>query len=109
MLDLDTRWELHPRVALRPESFGALLYHFGTRKLSFLKNPQILEIVRSLPKPVPNETPKGDGSQPFFAQAVQQSAALLRHLGGKLRSRLLPYHLIDACFRCGRILERVQR
>jgi mycofactocin biosynthetic radical S-adenosylmethionine protein MftC len=48
MLDLDTRWELHPRVALRPESFGALLYHFGTRKLSFLKSPQILEIVRSL-------------------------------------------------------------
>ncbi|WP_433527340.1 mycofactocin radical SAM maturase [Nocardia pseudovaccinii] len=49
MLDLDTRWELHPRVALRPESFGALLYHFGTRKLSFLKSPRILEIVRSLP------------------------------------------------------------
>ncbi|ONM47096.1 mycofactocin radical SAM maturase [Nocardia donostiensis] len=49
MLDLDTRWQLHPRVALRPEPFGALLYHFGTRKLSFLKNPRIVEIVRSLP------------------------------------------------------------
>lgn len=49
MLDLDTRWQLHPRVALRPEPFGALLYHFGTRKLSFLKNPKIVEIVRSLP------------------------------------------------------------
>jgi mycofactocin radical SAM maturase len=56
MLDLDTRWELHPRVALRPESFGALLYHFGTRKLSFLKNPQILEIVRSLPAHVSART-----------------------------------------------------
>lgn len=50
MLDLDTRWQLHPRVALRPEPFGALLYHFGTRKLSFLKNPRIVEIVRSLPE-----------------------------------------------------------
>lgn len=50
MLDLDTRWRLHPRVALRPEPFGALLYHFGTRKLSFLKNPRIVEVVRSLPE-----------------------------------------------------------
>lgn len=49
MLDLETRWRLHPRVALRPEPFGALLYHFGNRKLSFLKNPRIVEIVRSLP------------------------------------------------------------
>ncbi len=50
MLDLDTRWQLHPRVALRPEPFGALLYHFGTRKLSFLKSRRIVEIVRSLPE-----------------------------------------------------------
>ena len=48
-LDLDTAWRLHPQVALRPEPFGALLYHFGTRKLSFLKNTTIVEIVRALP------------------------------------------------------------
>jgi len=35
-------------VAVRPEPFGALLYHFGTRKLSFLKNRTILTVVRSL-------------------------------------------------------------
>ena len=40
---------MHPQVAVRPEPFGALLYHFGTRKLSFLKNRTILEVVRSLP------------------------------------------------------------
>ena len=34
---------------MRPEPFGALLYHFGTRKLSFLKNRTILTVVRSLP------------------------------------------------------------
>ncbi|WP_280293674.1 mycofactocin biosynthesis chaperone MftB, partial [Nocardia abscessus] len=56
MLDLDTRWQLHPRVALRPEPFGALLYHFGTRKLSFLKSPRIVEIVRSLPEHVSART-----------------------------------------------------
>ncbi|MFE1593577.1 mycofactocin radical SAM maturase [Nocardia sp. NPDC058705] len=49
MLDLDTRWTLHPRVSLRPESFGALLYHFGTRKLSFLKSRDLVDVVRSLP------------------------------------------------------------
>jgi putative mycofactocin binding protein MftB len=41
-------WRLHPQVAVRPEPFGALLYHFGTRKLSFLKNRTILTVVRSL-------------------------------------------------------------
>jgi putative mycofactocin binding protein MftB len=33
---------------VRPESFGALLYHFGTRRLSFLKSPALLTVVRSL-------------------------------------------------------------
>lgn len=41
-------WRLHPQVAVRPEPFGALLYHFGTRKLSFLKNRTVLELVQSL-------------------------------------------------------------
>ena len=47
-LDLDRGWDLHPQVSLRPEPFGALLYHFGTRKLSFLKDTTLLAVVRSL-------------------------------------------------------------
>ncbi len=47
-LDLDLGWDLHPQVSVRPEPFGALLYHFGTRKLSFLKDTTLLEVVRSL-------------------------------------------------------------
>jgi putative mycofactocin binding protein MftB len=47
-LDLDRRYGLHPQVAVRPEPFGALLYHFGTRRLSFLKTPQLVEVVRGL-------------------------------------------------------------
>lgn len=47
---MDGRWRLHPQVALRPEPFGALLYHFGTRKLSFLKNTTVVSLVRSLPE-----------------------------------------------------------
>ncbi|WP_258933140.1 mycofactocin biosynthesis chaperone MftB [Nesterenkonia pannonica] len=33
---------------MRPEPFGALLYHFGTRKLSFLKDRTLVQIVESL-------------------------------------------------------------
>lgn len=46
--DLGRAWQLHPQVAVRPEPFGAPLYQFGTRKLSFLKNRAIVEIVQSL-------------------------------------------------------------
>ena len=37
-----------PSVAVRPEPFGALLYHFGTRRLSFLKTPQLVAVVTGL-------------------------------------------------------------
>ena len=46
--DLDQKYALHPQVAVRPEPFGALLYHFGTRRLSFLKDPRLLSVVRGL-------------------------------------------------------------
>jgi putative mycofactocin binding protein MftB len=46
--DLDLPWRIADRVAVRPEPFGALLYHFGTRRLSFLKNATVLRVVRSL-------------------------------------------------------------
>jgi mycofactocin biosynthesis protein MftB len=45
---LDAAWRLHPQVSVRPERFGALLYHFGTRRLSFLKSPTLLRVVQSL-------------------------------------------------------------
>jgi putative mycofactocin binding protein MftB len=47
-LDLERAWDLHPQVSVRPEPFGALLYHFGTRKLSFLKDRTLLAVVQSL-------------------------------------------------------------
>jgi len=40
--------ELHPRVALRPEPFGALAYHYDTRRLVFLKHPDVVRVVRAL-------------------------------------------------------------
>lgn len=50
-LTLDSEVSLHPRVSIRPEPFGALLYHFGTRKLSFLKSPRLLAVVNGLLSP----------------------------------------------------------
>lgn len=46
---LDRAWQVSPRVSIRPESFGALLYHFGTRRLSFLKDRRLLDVVQRLP------------------------------------------------------------
>ena len=45
---LDEPWALSPSVALRPEPFGALAYHFGNRKLTFLKTPVLVTVVRAL-------------------------------------------------------------
>jgi mycofactocin biosynthesis protein MftB len=41
-------WALDDRVALRRESFGALAYHYGTRRLSFLKHPKLVRVVEGL-------------------------------------------------------------
>ena len=41
-------WELSPSVALRPEPFGALAYHFGNRRLTFLKRRDLVAVVRGL-------------------------------------------------------------
>jgi putative mycofactocin binding protein MftB len=41
-------WGLSPSVSLRLEPFGALAYHFGNRRLTFLKRPQLVSLVRGL-------------------------------------------------------------
>ncbi len=45
---LDRPYELHPQVALRPEPFGALAYHYGNRRLVFLRKPEVVAVVRAL-------------------------------------------------------------
>ena len=47
-ITLDAALELHPQVALRPEPFGALAYHYGNRRLVFLKSPDMVAVVRAL-------------------------------------------------------------
>jgi putative mycofactocin binding protein MftB len=45
---LDRGWRIAPQVAVRPEPFGALVYHFGTRRLTFLKSRLLLDVVSLL-------------------------------------------------------------
>jgi putative mycofactocin binding protein MftB len=45
---LDERLELHAHVAVRPEPFGALAYHYDTRALIFLRHPDVVRVVESL-------------------------------------------------------------
>ena len=45
---VEEAWQLNPQVALRDESFGALAYHYGNRRLVFLKSRLLVELVSSL-------------------------------------------------------------
>jgi putative mycofactocin binding protein MftB len=46
--DPERAWRVHPQVALRDESFGALAYHYGTRRLLFLKSRTLVDLVSAL-------------------------------------------------------------
>lgn len=48
MLDTAAPYELHPQVALRPEPFGALAYHYGNRRLTFVRANELVELLRDL-------------------------------------------------------------
>ena len=47
-ITLDTPYRLHDRVALRPEPFGALAYHYDNRRLVFLRSPDMVRVVEAL-------------------------------------------------------------
>jgi len=63
--DADRSWQLHPSVGMRPEAFGALVYHYGSRRLTFLKDLLLTDVVRSL-----GEHP--DGGSALDAAGVPQ-------------------------------------
>jgi mycofactocin biosynthesis protein MftB len=77
-------WTLHPQVSLRPESFGALAYHFGTRRLSFLKSPLLLSVVRSLA-----DQPTGGDACVAAGVAADQRASYERALATLAESGMI--------------------
>jgi mycofactocin biosynthesis protein MftB len=46
LFDATAPWQLNEHVSLRDETFGALAYHHGTRRLVFLKSRELVDVVR---------------------------------------------------------------
>jgi mycofactocin biosynthesis protein MftB len=84
VFDPGLRWRLHRQVAVRPEPFGALLYHFGTRKLSFLKNRTIVAVVNAL-----GESPDARSACRAAGVDDAQQAPYLHALGVLAQSNML--------------------
>jgi mycofactocin biosynthesis protein MftB len=47
--DSSRPYRLSPAVTLRPEPFGALAYHFGQRRLTYLAAGDLVDVVTALP------------------------------------------------------------
>ena len=75
---LDQAWALAPQVSVRPEPFGALLYHFGTRRLSFLKDRRLLAVVQGLGEaPTARQACVAAGVEPRELRAYERALARL--------------------------------
>ncbi|CAN5505673.1 mycofactocin biosynthesis chaperone MftB [soil metagenome] len=81
---LDEAWALSPSVALRPEPFGALAYHFGNRKLTFLKRPELVAVVQAL-----GEQPDVRSALVAVGVPVSQHAAYADALAGLARTDMI--------------------
>jgi mycofactocin biosynthesis protein MftB len=76
--EFDRPWCLDERVAVRPEPFGALLYHYGNRRLSFLKDPTVLTVVSSLTEhPTARSACEAAGVSPQAMPAYERALATL--------------------------------
>ena len=74
------RWRLHPRVALRPEPFGALAYHYDNRRLNFLRSQNLVDLVSNIDQhPTPRQAFADlgidDDLWPQYAKALDALAA----------------------------------
>jgi mycofactocin biosynthesis protein MftB len=77
-------WRRARSVALRPEPFGALVYHFGNRKLSFLKSRTLVAVVETLA-----EHPSADATLVACGVSDAQLPAYRRALADLARSRMI--------------------
>jgi mycofactocin biosynthesis protein MftB len=81
--DLGRAYEKHPQVAIRHEDFGGLAYHFGNRRLVFLKAPELVVLVEALA-----DYPSASEAMAACVPAPRRPAA------GKALSRLLASDVI---------------
>ena len=77
-------WRRARSVALRPEPFGALVYSFRNRKLSFLKSRQLVDVVESLA-----EHPSATATLAACAVPEPQRQAYVKALADLARSEMI--------------------
>jgi mycofactocin biosynthesis protein MftB len=82
--DPELPWRRARSVALRPEPFGALVYHFGNRKLSFLKSKLLVQVVESLA-----DHPSAAATLAACGVAEAQRPAYVRALADLARSQMI--------------------
>ena len=89
--DPDLPWQRGRSVALRPEPFGALAYHFGNRKLSFLKSKALVAVVESL-----GDHPSATAALAACGVPEAQRPAYVRALADLARSRMIEARMSEA-------------
>jgi putative mycofactocin binding protein MftB len=77
-------WQVAPSVALRPEPFGALVYSFSTRKLSFLKSKTLVAVVEALA-----DHPSADAALAACGVTEAQRPTYVKALADLARSQML--------------------
>jgi putative mycofactocin binding protein MftB len=77
-------WRRARSVALRPEPFGALVYHFGNRKLSFLKSKTLVAVVEALA-----DHPSADATLLACGVPEAQRPAYVKALADLARSNMI--------------------
>ena len=82
--DPDLPWRKARSVALRPEPFGALVYHFANRKLSFLKSKALVTVVETL-----GEHPSARAAIEAGGVPEAQRPAYVRALADLARSQMI--------------------
>jgi putative mycofactocin binding protein MftB len=82
--DPSAPWQRARSVALRPEPFGALVYHFGNRKLSFLKSRTLVAVVEALA-----DHPTAAATLTACGVPEAQRAAYVKALADLARSQMI--------------------
>ena len=91
MIDVDHSYELDPRVALRPERFGALAYHYGTRRLVFIKT-SLLTVLEHLPSSTSLEAAFEHAGIPRGRWAAFVQALTSLEESGVVRAKVVATH-----------------
>jgi putative mycofactocin binding protein MftB len=84
VFDAAAPWRRARSVALRPEPFGALVYHFGNRKLSFLKSKTLVAVVEAL-----DEHPSAEATLRACGVPEAQRATYVKALADLARSKMI--------------------